>query len=423
MKETRIDSKNIIVQKYGGTSVANAKRILNVAQRIINTYKTGKKVVVVLSAQGHTTDSLLEKAYELNPDANQRELDMLLTTGEQQSVALMAMAIHSLGCPAISLNAVQVGINATNLYGNAHIESIETTRIFEELERDNIVLVAGFQGVNCHNDLTTLGRGASDTTAVALAAVLKAEICEVYSDQEGIYTVDPRIVPTAIKLPSLGYDDMLELSFSGVQMLHGRAVEMAKRYGVTVVVRSSMNNAPGTWIKEDSEVERLSVSGLAIDRGVARITATGFKDVPGEAFKMFSLLAKEQISVDVILQSTGPGFNRDICFTVFKQDLVAARNILAANQEYLGYETLTTDENLAKIAVVGSGMATNFGIAAAVFEALFENGINIEMINTSEIKLTVLVAENQVTKAANAIHDKFNHLHVFEGEEIPMGGI
>jgi len=403
------------VQKYGGTSVANAGRILNVARRIVATRQSGKKVVVVLSAQGHTTDRLVEKAYEINPDANQRELDMLLTTGEQQSVALMAMAIHSLGYAAISLNAAQVGINATDMYGNAHIESIETKRIMTELERDNIVLVAGFQGINCHNDLTTLGRGASDTTAVALAAVLGAASCEIYSDQEGIFTADPRIVPNARKLKTLCYDEMLELAFSGVQMLHGRAVEMAKRYNVAVVVRSSMSDAPGTIIKEDTNVERLSVTGLAIDRGVARITATGFKDEPGEAFKMFSVLAKANINVDVILQSTGPGFNRDICFTVHKPDLVAARNILAANQEYLGFETLTADENLAKLAVVGSGMATNFGVAAAVFEALYENGINIEMINTSEIKLTVLIAESQVAKAASAIHDKFDHLHVFEG--------
>ncbi|MCL2372856.1 MAG: aspartate kinase [Defluviitaleaceae bacterium] len=390
---------------------------MNVARRIIAAHEAGNRVVVVLSAQGHTTDRLTEKAYELNPEASRRELDMLLVTGEQQSVALMAMAIQKLGFQAVSLNAPQVGIKASDNYGNALIEEIATERMVTELDAGKIVLVAGFQGVNCYNDLTTLGRGASDTTAVAIAAVLGAQVCEIYSDQEGIFTSDPRIVPKARKIDELGYDDMLELAFSGVQMLHGRAVEMAKRYNVNVVVRSSMTQAPGTWIKEDSKVERLSVTGLAIDRGVARITVVGFKDEPGVAYKVFSLLAKEQIPVDIILQSVGVGFNRDICFTVHKPDLAAATSILAAHKEEIGYESLTTDENLAKLAVVGAGMATNFGIASAVFEALYENGINIEMINTSEIKLTVLVDENKVAKAANAIHDKFDHLHVFDTEE------
>ena len=398
---------NIVVQKYGGTSVANAKRIKNVARRIADAYEAGNRVVVVLSAQGHTTDLLLEKAHELNGNASKRELDMLLTTGEQQSVALMAMAIHSLGFPAISLNASQVGITATNNYGNALIEYIDTTRINDELENGNIVLVAGFQGINSINDLTTLGRGASDTTAVALAAVLGAGVCEIYSDQEGIFTADPRVVPNAKKLDVLGYDDMLELAFSGVQMLHGRAVEMARKYNVTVVVRSSMNNAPGTVIKEITDVERLTVSGIAIDRGVARITVLGFRDEPGVAHKVFSLLAKEEIPVDIILQAVGEGFNKDICFTVHKQDLAAAMKVLRENKAEIGYSNLTDDENLTKITVVGAGMATNFGIAAALFEALYENGINIEMINTSEIKLTVLVADEEATKAANAINDKF----------------
>lgn len=405
---------NLMIQKYGGTSVANAERINNVAKRIIESQNAGNRIVVVLSAQGHTTDQLLEKAHEINPDASRRELDMLLTTGEQQSVALMAMAIQGMGYQAVSLNAAQIRINATDLYGDALIESIDTQRITDELDRGNIVLVAGFQGINRFNDMTTLGRGASDTTAVALAAQLGADVCEIYSDQEGIFTADPRVVPNAKKLPALGYDDMLELAFSGVQMLHGRAVEMAKRYGVQVVVRSSMTKAPGTWIKEDSQVEKLAVSGLAIDRGVARLTVTGIPDEPGMAHKVFAKLAAEKIPVDIILQSVGPGFNRDICFTVHKPDLKQASAILETQQAEIGFETLTIDENLAKLTVVGSGMATNFGIASAVFEALYENDINIEMINTSEIKLTVLVAENKVAKAAKAIHDKFEHLHVME---------
>ena len=405
-------AKNITVQKFGGSSVANAERIMNVARRIVKTYESGNSVVVVLSAQGNTTDQLYEKAREINPSANasKRELDMLVSTGEQQSVALMAMAIHSLGYNAISLNAVQVGIYATNTHGNAHIENIDTTRILAELKRNNIVLVAGFQGINHNNDITTLGRGASDTTAVALAAVLKAHVCEIYSDVDGIYTVDPRIVPSAKKLPEICYDEMLELAFAGVQMLHGRAVEMAKRYNVQIVVRSSMSDGGGTWIKEDVAVEQLSVSGIAIDRNVARISLIGLADEPGVAFHIFSILAKEQISVDIILRSLGHNATCDISFTVQKEDMATARNLLAAHQDDIGFQSIEADENLAKLSVVGAGMATNSGVAAAMFEALYDCGVNIHMISTSEIKIAVLVDERQVSKAANAVHDKFDTL-------------
>ena len=404
-------AKNITVQKFGGSSVANAERIMNVARRIVKTYESGNSVVVVLSAQGNTTDHLYEKAREVNPNANKRELDMLVSTGEQQSVALMAMAIHSLGYNAISLNAVQVGIHATDTHGNAHIEIIDTTRILAELKRNNIVLVAGFQGVNYNNDITTLGRGASDTTAVALAAVLQAHVCEIYSDVDGIYTVDPRIVPTARKLPEICYDEMLELAFAGVQMLHGRAVEMAKRYNVQIVVRSSMSDGGGIWIKEEVSVEQLSVSGIAIDRNVARISLIGLADEPGVAFQIFSILAKEQISVDIILRSLGHNSTCDISFTVQKEDMATARNLLAAHQDDIGFRSVEADENLAKLSVVGAGMATNSGVAAAMFEALYDCGVNIHMISTSEIKIAVLVGERQVSKAANAVHDKFDMLN------------
>jgi len=400
----------IVVQKFGGSSVANAERIMSVARRIVKTYQAGNSVVVVLSAQGNTTDRLYEKAREVNPNASKRELDMLLCTGEQQSVALMAMAIHALGYNAISLNAVQVGIHATETHGNAHIENIETARIMAELTRNNIVLVAGFQGVNHFNDLATLGRGASDTTAVALAAVLKARVCEIYSDVDGIYTVDPRIVPTAKKLAHLGYDDMLELAFAGVQMLHGRAVEMAKRYNVHIVVRSSMTDGTGTWIKEDAEVEQLSVSGIAIDRNVARVTLSGLADEPGTAFQIFSILAKAQVSVDIILRSIGQNTTCDISFTVQREDLSAAENLLAAHKDDIGYKAMETDESLAKLSVVGAGMATNSGVAAAMFEALYDSGVNIHMISTSEIKIAILVDERQISKAAKAVHDKFDHI-------------
>jgi len=407
---TQVASKNIIVQKFGGSSVANTERIMNVARRIVKTYEAGNSIVVVLSAQGNTTDQLYEKAREVNPNADKRELDMLVCTGEQQSVALMAMAIQSLGHKAISLNAVQVGIHASDVHGNAHIEKIETKRILSEIERNNIVLVAGFQGVNSRADITTLGRGASDTTAVAIAAVLNARACEIYSDVDGIYTVDPRVVPTAKRLPAVSYDDMLELAFAGVQMLHGRAVEMAKRYNVEIVVRSSMKDTPGTWIKEAKNVEQLTVSGIAIDRDVARITILGLEDKPGKAFQLFSLLSKENISVDIILQSLTQETTCEIGFTVTRQDLPAARNILAAHQEDIGYRMIETDENLAKISVVGAGMATNPGVASAMFEALYENDVSIKMISTSEIKIAVLVDERQVSKAAAAIHAKFDHI-------------
>ena len=399
--------KNLIVQKYGGTSVANAERVMHVAKIISKTYNAGKSVVVVVSAQGHTTDRLVEKARGISSDANRRELDMLLVTGEQQSAALMAMALQSLGHSAISLNAAQAGIEATSVHSNAQIKRIQTARLTTELEKGNIVVVAGFQGINRFGDMTTLGRGASDTTAVALAAVLEAELCEIYTDVDGIYTADPRIVPSAKKLDVIGYDDMLELASSGAGVLHNRAVEMAKRYGVNLVLRSSMNGTPGTLIKEETEVERLAVSGLAIDRNVARVSVTGLPDKPGVAHSIFNPLAKGKINIDVILLSVGEGDKRDYCFTVHKQDMNAACGILEANKETIGYESLNTDENLAKLTVVGAGMAINSGVAATMFEALYECGVNIETICTSEIKITVLIEQRHITKAAKAVHDKF----------------
>lgn len=397
----------LVVQKYGGTSVANAERIMYVAHNISKTYKAGNRVVVVVSAQGPTTDRLLEKARGIVADANRRELDMLLVTGEQQSAALMAIALQSLGHSAISLNASQVGIEATSVYGNAQIKRIQTARLNAELENGNIVIVAGFQGINRHNDMTTLGRGASDTTAVALAAVLDAELCEIYTDVDGIYTADPRIVPNAKKLDVISYDDMLELASSGAGVLHNRAVEMAKRFSVNLVVRSSMNGTEGTLIKEDAGVEKLAVSGLAIDRNVARVSVTGLPDRPGVAHSIFSPLAKGKIIVDVILLTVGEGERRDYCFTVHKQDMHAACEILEAHKAKIGYESLNTDENLAKLTIVGAGMANNSGVAASMFEALYECGVNIETICTSEIKITVLIDERHITKAAKAVHDKF----------------
>ncbi|MDR0271897.1 MAG: aspartate kinase [Clostridiales bacterium] len=408
---------NLIVQKYGGTSVANAERIMNVARRVSKSAVAGNQMVVVVSAQGHTTDKLLEKARGISADANRRELDMLLVTGEQQSAALLAMALQSLGHSAISLNAAQVGIEATSVHYNAQIKNIKTERLHAELEKGNIIVVAGFQGINRFGDMTTLGRGASDTTAVALAAVLKAGLCEIYTDVDGIYTADPRIVSNAKKIDVISYDVMLELASSGAGVLHNRAVEMAKRYSVNLVLRSSLNEKPGTHIKEDSGVEQLSVSGLAIDRNVARVSVTGLPDKPGVAHSIFHPLAAEKLLVDIILLSVGDGDKRDYCFTVHKQDLKTACEILEANKSKIGYESLNTDENLAKLTIVGAGMANNSGVASSMFEALYECGVNIETISTSEIKITVLIDERHITKAAKAVHDKFEPMMSVDFEE------
>jgi len=397
----------LIVQKYGGTSVANAERINHVARRIADIYSSGNKIVVVLSAQGSVTDRLLQKAHEINPHASKRELDMLLTTGEQQSVALMAMALHRLGLPAVSLNAMQIGLASTDHYGNARIKHIQTTRIMAEVNRGNIVLIAGFQGVNSCGDLTTLGRGASDTTAVAIAAVLNADLCEICTDVNGVYTADPRVVTGAKKLKSISYDEMLEMN---CQVLHNRAAEMAKRHNVRLIIRSSMTEEPGTEIREAREVEDLYVSGLSIDRDVAQISLLGINNQPGAAYNIFGLLAREQISVDVILQSPGKSAATDISFTVSKQDRDGALAVLNANKENLGFETITYNDNLAKLSIVGAGMTTAHGVAAAMFEALYENDINIAMISTSEIKITVLIDDQFTEKAKQAVHEKFVHL-------------
>ena len=397
----------LIVKKFGGSSVANAERIKHVAQTIVNSYKEGNQVVVVLSAQGDTTDELIEKAHEINPHAPKREMDMLLATGEQQSVALMAMAINALGYPAISLNAFQCKIISTSTYGNARIKDISTERIVNELEKKNIVIITGFQGVNRHLDVTTLGRGGSDTSAVALAAKLHADLCEIYTDVDGVYTADPRIVKTARKLDEITYDEMLELASLGAKVLHNRSVELAKKYNVNLVVRSSMTDAEGTVVKEETKVEKMLVNGVAVDKDVARISLVGLKDEPGTAFKIFSLLSKEKISVDIILQSIGRSNTKDISFTVAQGDLETAIEVLNANQARLGFESLSYNPDVAKVSIVGAGMATNAGVASMLFEATYDAGVNINMISTSEIKISLLVEEKDADRAAIAIHDKF----------------
>ena len=397
----------LIVQKYGGSSVANAERVFNVAKRIMRTRMEGNDVVVVLSAQGKTTDGLIAKAKEINAKPSRREMDMLLSTGEQQSVALMAMAISAIGGRAVSLNAAQVGIETTNTYSNARIRHINTERIENELDEGSIVLVTGFQGVNAIGDTTTLGRGGSDTSAVALAAALNADMCEIYTDVEGVYTADPRVVPDAVKLDEISYDEMLELASLGAKVLHSRSVEVAKKYNVKLVVRSSMSEAEGTEVKEDVKMERMLVSGVAADKKVYRISIMGINDEPGKAFEVFSLMAKEKVSVDIILQSTGADGKQNISFTIGEDDLDIALKALEKNKERLTAREIVHDENTAKLSIVGAGMATNPGVAAMFFEAMYDAGVNIQMISTSEIKITVLIAKDDVDAAMVAVHDKF----------------
>ena len=397
----------LIVQKYGGSSVANAERVFNVAKRIMRTRMEGNDVVVVLSAQGKTTDGLIAKAKEINAKPSRREMDMLLSTGEQQSVALMAMAISAIGGRAVSLNAAQVGIETTNTYSNARIRHINTERIENELDEGSIVLVTGFQGVNAIGDTTTLGRGGSDTSAVALAAALNADMCEIYTDVEGVYTADPRVVPDAVKLDEISYDEMLELASLGAKVLHSRSVEVAKKYNVKLVVRSSMSEAEGTEVKEDVKMERMLVSGVAADKKVSRISIMGINDEPGKAFEVFSLMAKEKVSVDIILQSTGADGKQNISFTIGEDDLDIALKALEKNKELLTAREIVHDENTAKLSIVGAGMATNPGVAAMFFEAMYDAGVNIQMISTSEIKITVLIAKDDVDAAMVAVHDKF----------------
>ena len=397
----------LIVQKCGGRSVANAERVFNVAKRIMRTRMEGNDVVVVLSAQGKTTDGLIAKAKEINAKPSRREMDMLLSTGEQQSVALMAMAISAIGGRAVSLNAAQVGIETTNTYSNARIRHINTERIENELDEGSIVLVTGFQGVNAIGDTTTLGRGGSDTSAVALAAALNADMCEIYTDVEGVYTADPRVVPDAVKLDEISYDEMLELASLGAKVLHSRSVEVAKKYNVKLVVRSSMSEAEGTEVKEDVKMERMLVSGVAADKKVSRISIMGINDEPGKAFEVFSLMAKEKVSVDIILQSTGADGKQNISFTIGEDDLDIALKALEKNKERLTAREIVHDENTAKLSIVGAGMATNPGVAAMFFEAMYDAGVNIQMISTSEIKITVLIAKDDVDAAMVAVHDKF----------------
>ena len=397
----------LIVKKFGGTSVANKERIFNVANRCIEEYKKGNDVVVVLSAMGKYTDELITMAKDINEKPPKREMDMLFTIGEQMSVALMAMAMNKLGVPAVSLNAFQVAMHTTSAYGNARLKRIDTERIRRELESRKIVIVTGVQGINKFDDYTTLGRGGSDTTAVALAAALHADACEIYTDVDGVYTADPRKVPTARKLKEITYDEMLDLATLGAGVLHNRSVEMAKKYGVPLVVRSSLNNEEGTVVKEDVQVERMLISGVAVDKDADRIAVIGLKDEPGIAFKVFDTLAKKNINVDVILQSIGRDGTKDISFTVNDNDLDEAVAALEANKARLTFQKIEANKEVAKLSIVGAGMMSNPGVAAKMFETLYNENVNINMISTSEIRVTVLINEKDAERAMNAVHEAF----------------
>ena len=397
----------LIVQKYGGTSVRDAERVMNVARRITDAYKAGNNVVVAVSAQGDTTDELIEKAKEINPNASKREMDMLLATGEQISISLLAMAIEKIGCPVISLTGWQAGMKTDSKYGSARIKTIDAERIQNELDRKRIVIVAGFQGINKYDDITTLGRGGSDTSAVALAAALHADVCEIYTDVDGVYTADPRFVKNAYKLEDISYDEMLELASLGANVLHNRSVEMAKKYNVKLSVRSSLNNNEGTYVKEVEQVEKMLVRGVTRDNDVARIALCGVEDTPGKAFTVFRMLAKHGISVDLIIQSIGNNGKKDISFTVTEEDLQPVLNLLEENKSVVKAEEIKWTKDVSKVSIVGAGMVNNSGVAATMFEALYDAHINISMIATSEIKISVLVDRKDAEAAVVAIHDKF----------------
>ncbi|MBQ9852554.1 MAG: aspartate kinase [Ruminiclostridium sp.] len=399
----------LIVQKFGGTSVANKERLENVARIITDTYRQGHQVVAVLSAQGKTTDELIAKAMEINPKASKREMDMLLSTGEQMSCSLCAMAIQALGYPAVSLTGWQAGFQTNSSYSSAKIKKVRTERIQAELDRNHsIVIVTGFQGLNKFDDITTLGRGGSDTSAVALAAALKADLCQIYTDVDGVYTADPRHVEGARKLDEITFDEMLELASLGAQVLHNRSVELAKKYRVNLEVLSSFSGKPGTKVKEVAkQMEKTQISGVAKDKNVARLALVGVEDKPGIAYQVFSLLGKEDINVDIILQSYGRDERQDISFTVKRSDADQALAILSEHQAALGFDHIDMNKEVVKVSIVGAGMLDNAGVAAKMFGALYDADINIHMISTSEIKVSVLLDEVNGNAAVQAIHDKF----------------
>ena len=398
---------SLIVQKFGGSSVANRDRLFNVARIVANTHNEGNDVVVVVSAQGDTTDDLIAKAGEITHDPSKRELDMLLATGEQISIALLAMALAEIGCSAISLTGWQAGFHTDRAYSRARIKDLDTERIESELARNRVVVVAGFQGLNRYDDITTLGRGGSDTSAVAIAAALHADLCQIYTDVDGVYTADPRVVPNARKLDTITFDEMLELASLGAQVLNNRSVELAKKYSVNLEVRSSLTNVPGTIVKEVVDVEGMLIKGVAKDDKVAAVSILEVPDQPGISFKVFSLMAQNKINIGIILQSVGRSGNKDLLFTVPLEDAPLTQRLLEENRSRFGGREIKVDTDVAKVSIVGAGMQSHPGVASKMFETLYENNINIQMIATSEIKLSVIIKKEEADRAVAAVHDAF----------------
>lgn len=399
----------LIVKKFGGSSVANAQRVMNVARIIAADYEKGNEVITVVSAQGDTTDDLIEKANEINPGgASKREMDMLLSAGEQISIALLAMAIEKLGYPVVSLLGWQAGFETNTSYSLARIKRINTERMKTELDKHKIVIVAGFQGVDRKDNITTLGRGGSDTSAVAIAAAMGADICQIYTDVDGVYTADPRKVVGAKKLPEITYDEMLELATLGAQVLNNRSVEMAKKYNVELEVLSSLNpEIKGTIVKENCKMEKMLIKGVACDKDVLCVSIIGLEDTPGTAFKIFNQLSRKKVNVDIILQSVGRDNTKDITFTVpasMKKDTLEA---IEEIKENIKYQNIVFNDRIAKVSIVGAGMETHPGVASKMFEALADAGINIHMISTSEIKISVLIDANMADNAVNHVHNAF----------------
>ncbi len=398
----------LIVQKFGGTSVANAERIKAVAKRIVETYKAGNKVIVVVAARGQTTDELIDLAYEIMDNPPTREMDVLLSTGEQVSIALVAMAIHAMGYPAVSFTGGQVGIVTDSSHTKARIKNINTQRMQKELDKGTIVIVAGFQGIDANENITTLGRGGSDTTAVALAAIMKADRCDIFTDVDGIYTADPRKVPHARKLDKVSYDEILELASLGAQVMHSRSIEFAKKYNVPLYVRSSFNNKEGTLIcKEVEEMENIVVSGVAISKDDAKITIRAIPDVPGQAAKIFHEIASKNINVDMIIQNASIEGRADVTFTVPRSDLRLALETAEKIRKDLNAKEVLHDSKIAKLSAVGIGMRSHCGVAEKMFSALANEKINIQMISTSEIKISCVIDDAHADRALRTVHTAF----------------
>ena len=400
---------SIIVKKFGGTSVGDTTKIKNVAKRIVGSIEKGNQVVVAVSAMGGTTDKLVALAHEVSPSPLERELDMLLSTGEQVSIALLAMAVSDLGYEAISLTGNQVGILTDGFYSNARIVSINNQRILDELKMGKVVILAGFQGVTIDGEITTLGRGASDTTAVAIAASLNADRCEIYTDVDGIYTADPRIVKSARKLDRITHDEMLEMAGLGAKVLHSRSVELAKKFQVPLMVRSSFHEGDGTIIVKESEImEQVVVSGVTSNKDQAKISLIGIEDKPGVAAEIFNIVAEQHINIDMIIQNVGRDGTTDLSFTVPEKDLSKAVKVIQDLSDQIKIATLETDSDISKVSVVGIGMVSHVGIASKMFSALAEQNINIQMISTSEIKISCVIDQTQTDKAVEVIHDSFD---------------